>query len=103
MKTLTVSNKVAGKIKDDGTFFTYRTEKHFFRLFKGFGISWSVLERLKKYKVKKIIILYNKKNGDTHKLETTLGAWLKYSKIYLDKSNDWQRILPSKYFRGKND
>jgi hypothetical protein len=99
MKTLTVFKKVAGKIKDDGTFFTYRTEKHYFRKYKGFGLSWSVIEQLRKHKVTKIVILYNKDNGITKKLETTLETWLKHSQIYNNCSNDWQRILNLKYFK----
>lgn len=91
-------NKQVGFIRADKTYITNRTKEHYFRIFKGFGISYPLLKILiSKYGCKRIIIIYDD-GKQKEKLITTPERFIEYGKTYRDKQLDYQKILPIKDF-----
>lgn len=89
-----INNKFVGEnIKD--TYYTKRTNKHFMKMFEGFGISQSILNKLVKFKIRKVIIIYI--NGKKiKKYKTTLNKFFNSKKEYIDTMHgikDLQRFV----------
>lgn len=85
-----------GKFRSDRTYITYRDKNTYFRKFKGFGMSYGLLQKLIKLRCRRIVLIYD--DGETKKKYiTTPNKFLDKSIIY--KNNyDNQRILPTKEF-----
>jgi len=91
-----MGGKVIGEVR--GTVYvTYRHFQHFFRKYKGFGISDAVLREIGKRGVDKIRIVYKGLGGRIRIYESTLRMWLMVSETYVFRDSgqeDVQRILP---------
>lgn len=80
---------------------SFRTEKHFFRKFNGFGVSWSVLTYLQaladKFKCEKVnIFIHFKKDNEETIYFAPAFKFFKSEKSYTDdtsKVGDFQKIL----------
>lgn len=59
MKQISVLNRQAGNLRDDGVFVTHRGKEHVFRKFNGFGMSFKVLKELVDLRCRKIVIVFN--------------------------------------------
>jgi len=93
---------IAGDISGD-VYYTERKPNHFMRKFQGFGISQSVLDKLKEKGVKSVIIKYYRENGGItfFKCEAEKFYISKKSHPYENKDRitieiDWQRFVSYK-------
>jgi len=104
MRRLYINNKCYGvyDIKRGVLeYHSFRTEKHFFRKFNGFGISWSVLTYLQalatKFKCEKInIFIHYKQDNKEIIYFAPAFKFFKSEKSYTDdtsKTGDFQKIL----------
>ena len=76
-----INKKIVGYIlKDFGVYQTFRTEKHFFIRFRGFGISKDILTQLENFDIRKIIIIYEGKSRIIYTSELT--QWIKSDLSY---------------------
>jgi len=92
----TFEGKTSGYLRDDGTFISYREEKHIFRKFQGLGLSYKVLVQLRKKGCKKIVFLICRASGKWEKYYCTVSQMLKDGVSYTDRECDHQRILSFK-------
>lgn len=92
--------KVVGILREDKTYISRRNEKHYFRKFQGFGISYSVIEKLLNMRCSKVIIIYEKNNKE-EKYETSLFNFINYGETWKDLEGDFQKILPLSEFNQK--
>ena len=94
-----VKEKEAGWINTStNTYYTNKTEKHFMRMYQGFGISEDILSQLIG-KVENVCIIYQ---GKTHKYYYTcpLSQFLKSEKPY--NNNEGGVIDPQKFVSAKD-
>lgn len=89
-----IMDKVVGVLRPDRVFITYRTDLHFFRKYNGFGLSYSVLKKILDLNCRKVIILWEKDNGTTEKLQTYPKRFIEEGELWKDGERDYQRILP---------
>lgn len=89
--------KPVGRIRQDGTYITYRNKDTYFRKFKGFGMSYGLLRKLLNlHRCRRIIIIYD--DGESKKkYVTTPTKYIEDGIIYKD-NYDHQRILPTSMF-----
>lgn len=92
-KNYNFKGRFLGKLRKDGVFVTHRSKKHFFRKFKGFGISTFILMNLYKHDCHKIVFVYSKEDGTKEIYESTPSTFLKSGKVWED-NGDYQRIVP---------
>ena len=96
MEKVNYLNETKGLISDDKRIYhTIRKPEHFFRIFKGFGISVQILDSLKEKGIKEIHIRYLGKRGETNyyvSLENFILKSEKYSNVENGKI-DSQRVL----------
>lgn len=83
----------------DRTYVSYRTPEHYFRKYKGFGISTSILKKLRKKGCRRIIIIYQETPEIQRQYKTVPDMFYQKGIIYKDKVADHQRILPLKHFK----
>lgn len=93
-----VGARAVGKLRADGVYISFRDKRHFFRIFKGFGISTATLMSLRKKGCKKIVIVYKKDDGTQSIYTTYSNKFLEAGKVYRDGKHDYQRILPLEEF-----
>ena len=98
VETMTMGDRVTGKLREDGVYISYRTEKHFFRKYNGFGITTSLLMDLRRQGCKQVIIVYQQ-GSDQILFKAHPDAILEHGQIYHYKGMDWQRILPLEYWQ----
>jgi len=98
-KQVIVRGKVVGTIRRDRVYVSHRNKNHYFKIFNGFGVSASVLDELRKYDVKKVIVIYTKVDGSQELWIANTNDFYEYGKIYKDVGNDYQRILNQEYWR----
>lgn len=80
--------KIIGFVRD-GIYTTNRIkDKHFFRMLNGYGVSISVIEKLKELGVKKIIF-----QEPLCKYEISISDFILKSKAWTDKGRDEQLII----------
>lgn len=102
MIDITIYGKCVGVINDSGDYVTHRNKKHFFKKFSGFGLSFDVINKLKKNNCNKVVILYETIDFKTIKYVSNLIDWYEKSQLYKDGLNDYQRILNIKHIRVAN-
>lgn len=85
-------------IVKEGKYITRRNkEKHYFRKYKGYGISTNILHKLSEMNINKIILIEETQEGE-NRLETrTEEIWARGIR-YTHKQADHQIILPKKYW-----
>lgn len=93
-KPIKILGKTAGHLRADGTFIAYREEQHVFRKFDGVGLSYKVLEKLRRAKCREIKFVIYRKGGKLERYTTTVNQMLKDGVPYTDRECDCQRILP---------
>lgn len=87
--------KQVGFYRQDFTFITYRRREHFFIRYHGFGLSFTVIKRLRELGCTTVKILYNN-DIEVRKYTARLKDFIEYGIIYVNQ-NDYQRILDTKY------
>jgi ketol-acid reductoisomerase len=92
-----VKGRPVGILNEQRVFVTQRGTKHFFRIYKGYGISYSVLRQLRALDCQKIAILL-KDSEQTQIYHATVQDFLEKGYIYCFKG-DYQRILPTEHMR----
>jgi hypothetical protein len=93
-----VNGRNLGMLRLDNKFVTHRRERHFFRKFKGWGMSLDLLDKLADQGVEEIILIEHRDNGRQLMYKTTPSSWLKLGKRYKHVKFEEQSILPTKYF-----
>ena len=100
MKQVSVLNRQAGTLRDDGVFVTHRSKEHVFRKFNGFGMSFKVLTELRKLNCRKIVLVYN--DGYEEVIyKITPEDFLDKGLVYFDGC-DSQRILSFDFLSKSN-
>lgn len=89
--------RTTGVLKQDKTYFTYRSKNQYFHKYMGFGLSTHLLLQLRKQGCKKIIIIYQETENTCIKYSVHPDLFLHKGIIYNNKG-DYQRVLPLKYF-----
>lgn len=93
-------------------FISHVKEEHIFRKYRGLGISYQVLLKLRSLGCEKIIKLLHYKDGTTEKYSMGLQEWLDNGIRYTDLEWDLQFIVPferfeqpklAKWFNGKTE
>ena len=92
-------DKLVGVINSNNEFVSIRRPEHFFRKYKGFGLSYSVIERLKKSNVEIVKILFQREDGTASLYVAYLNDFLEKGAYFKDQKYDFQRILELKHFR----
>jgi hypothetical protein len=82
----------AGIITDDWIFVTHRNPEHYFRNFRGFGISLYILEQLIARGIREIKVLYHGKKGERVYMVTPYN-WKQKGKLYKHEDFEQQIIL----------
>ena len=90
IRKIELDGKIVGQMNlDNFTYITNRIKsKHLMRKFNGYGISETVLNHLKKYNIKKILILTD--NGEYRFM---LNQYLDTHLIYIEGENDAQMFV----------
>lgn len=86
--------RVVGQVVGS-SYITERTPEHYFRMFDGFGLDYTILKKLAAYGVRHIIIFYKDKDKTT-KYASPVDIWFLHGKIYRWMDVD-QVILPVKF------
>ena len=92
-------DKLVGVINSNNEFVSVRLPEHFFRKFKGFGLSYSVIERLKQNNVSVVKIVFLRSDGSSTIYFADIDDFLKKGNYYRDNEHDFQRILSIQHFR----
>jgi hypothetical protein len=92
--------KVIGHIRSDHVFITRRTQEHYFVKYRGFGLSSSVIEHLKKREVRKIVLLYQRADGGEELHQTFPNKFYDLGHVW-NNDGDYQRILPLEHWNMK--
>ena len=88
--------KLVGTLRQDGNYVSIRTKDHFFRKYKGFGLSARVLQEIKRKGCRKITVIYRRDDGESI-YQTYPDKFYEEGIIYRDPKAsfaDYQRILP---------
>lgn len=89
-KVLRVEGKIVGRVEKN-VYITHRNrKKHYFFKGRGYPISDSILQELKKRGVERILII---ENSSGEKFEATVTRYLK-AKPFKIKGHDTQRVIP---------
>lgn len=102
MKEKIISNGKLVGIVEDKVYTTYRYPHHFMIKFKGFGISYRALLRIKELGVETIKIIYKARGGDNIEYEFTLDEYMNSELEYVDKG-DLQKFINVKGGAEKKD
>lgn len=94
--------KKIGTLRNDKVFITYRSKEHLFRKYDGFGLSYKVLLDLRKQDCRQIVIIYDD-GSEQVKYVTNPNNFMEHGTLHAFKRNDWQRVLPRKYFKKNGD
>ena len=86
-------NKIIGTL-NDGVFRTHRDKRHFFVKFKGFGLSSSIIDELKRRNCRSVLLIYTKSDNSESLYLAPLMRFYEKGEIWKDGEDDWQRILP---------
>jgi anaerobic glycerol-3-phosphate dehydrogenase len=92
-KPIYLRKRLVGTLKASRTFVTHRNKEHFFRKYKGFGISAEVIKELKKYDCEIVKIVYTKIDNTQEIYIAPLNKFLESGVFYKNGLNDYQRIL----------
>lgn len=94
--------KETGVINDFGIYVSKRLPQHYFKKFKGLGLSCCIVENLIADKTKTVVFLFKKEWGqDFKKLKAAPIDFKRHGiKYYFKQGGEYQYILPLKYFKG---
>ena len=70
-------------------YISHRKPEHYFRMYRGFGISNNIIERLNSEGITRVLIIYQGVQG-TRFLISPLKQWLESKKSYRNKDDDLQ-------------
>jgi len=91
--------KQVGMLRDDGIYISYRTPKHYFRIYDGFGITISLLKALIEKGCSRIVIIYRKTPNLWVKYTAEPMDFMQYGITYQFEDIELQKVLPIKYFK----
>lgn len=98
MEAVKTIGKLTGYIKDRKYLMYKNRERHYFKKYKGYGISKSILDILKQENIREVIIIEELKNGERRKIETTTEKFYTRGIRHKYKQADYQLILPETEF-----
>lgn len=98
-----LGNRFTGILRRDKVYVSYRTPYHFFRKFKGFGVSTSILRKLSKEGCYKVLIIYQETENTQILYSAHPNKFLEKGIVWKDGRGDYQRILPLTEFKRENN
>lgn len=93
MQTLTLFQKPIGTIQGR-RFVTHRRPEHFFRIFKGFGLSCAILSQLRHRGVEEVIFIYTRPDGSQSAYACPVAAFYEQGHRWTDREQDTQLVVP---------
>lgn len=93
METITLFNKPVGHVRGL-QFITQRRPEHFFRIFKGFGLSCAILSQLRRRGVREVIFIYTRVDGSQSVYACPLEAFYEGGHRWTDRQADAQLVVP---------
>lgn len=91
--------RTVGYLRPDKVFVTHRRNAEWFGRFKGFAMSVGVIERLRGLGVRRVVLVYDRKDGGQDLWEVCPDAFYEFGLPWRDLVGDWQRVLNLKYWR----
>jgi len=92
MKVIRFKGKDVGVLRDDGVFVGHRYERHVFRKFDGLGVSFDVLDVLRQFGCRSIVLLLHLDCG-VKKYVASPEKFLREGVVWKDGVGDYQRVL----------
>jgi len=93
---ISLYNKKQQKVGEliDNVYYSNRRPEHFMIMHKGFGISLSILERLKGLGCLHICLIYENKKGEIIKYKCPFMDYINSDLTYIDVEEDLQKFVP---------
>lgn len=93
METITLFNKPVGTVRGL-QFITQRRPEHFFRIFKGFGLSCAILSQLRRRGVREVIFIYTRADGSQRAYSCPVELFYEKGHRWTDRQADAQLVVP---------
>lgn len=80
-------------------FIAHRRPEHFFRIFKGFGLSCAILSQLRARGVEEVIFIYAREDGSQSAYACPVVTFYERGRKWTDRVADLQLVVPLELMR----